>query len=87
MVQWIKMELNEKILGNIFVNKVLLFRSEKRTVASAVDLFLIECLSKFELISLPFLMIEHMHKIIHMKDENMGCRMVIFLAGYLVILR
>lgn len=50
------------------VNKVLLPRSEKRIVASAIDLFLMECLSKFELVSLFSLMIEHMYKVFHVKE-------------------
>lgn len=44
-----------------FVDKVTLLRSEKRTVASTVDLFLMEALCKFGLLNLPALM-EHMHK-------------------------
>lgn len=48
-----------------FVNKVVLPKSEKRTIVSVVDLFMIKCLSKFELISLPTLMIEHMYKVIY----------------------
>lgn len=47
-------------------------RSEKRTIASGVDLFLIECLSKFELISLPAPMIEHIKKVIYEKEGKHG---------------
>lgn len=51
-----------------FANKVVLPRAKKRTVASVVDLFMIECLSKFLLISLFTLMIEHMYKVVHVKE-------------------
>lgn len=47
-----------------FINKVQLLRLGKITIASSIDMFLIKCLSKFELISLPTLMIEHMHKVV-----------------------
>lgn len=60
-----------------FVNKVLLPKSEKRIVALAVDLILMECLSTFDIISLLALMIVHMHKVVHFKLENMECPMVI----------
>lgn len=39
---------------------------------SEVDLFLMEDFSKFELIYLPALMIEHMHKFLHFKDRKHG---------------
>lgn len=51
-----------------FVNKVALPRSEKRTIASILGLYVIECLSKFELISLAALMIQHIHKVIYDKE-------------------
>lgn len=41
-------------------------------MASSVDLLLMECLSKFELISLLALIIEHIHKIVHIKDKKHG---------------
>ncbi|KAH0765233.1 hypothetical protein KY285_001104 [Solanum tuberosum] len=47
-----------------FVNKVLLPITEKRTVASVTDFFLMEALSKFDLLNLPTLILEHMHKTI-----------------------
>lgn len=47
------------------VNKVILLRLEKRTIALGVDLFVMECLSKFELVSLPALIIEHTYKFVH----------------------
>lgn len=50
------------------VNKVLLPYSEKCTVASATDLFLIESLSKFELANFPAIIIEHIHKVMHIKE-------------------
>lgn len=55
-----------------FINKVLLPRSEKRTVASAVDLFLMEQLDKLEAISLPRIMLEHMHQIMTWKNAKHG---------------
>lgn len=45
------------------VKKNLLPRLENRTIVSGID-FLIEILSTFELMSLPALMIEHMHKVV-----------------------
>ncbi|KAH0665361.1 hypothetical protein KY290_027610 [Solanum tuberosum] len=45
-----------------FFSKVILPRSEKRIVASPVDLFLKEALCKFDPLNLPTLMLEHMHK-------------------------
>lgn len=37
-------------------------------MVSVVDLFLLECLSKFEMIRVHTLMIENMYKIIHIKE-------------------
>ncbi|KAH0702469.1 hypothetical protein KY285_016747 [Solanum tuberosum] len=45
-----------------FINKVMVPRTEKRTVASAADLFLIEKLDELEEINLPAIMLEHMHR-------------------------
>ena len=45
-----------------FINKVLLPRTEKRTVATAADLFVMEMLCNFEALNLPGLMLEHIHK-------------------------
>ncbi|KAG5606002.1 hypothetical protein H5410_027494, partial [Solanum commersonii] len=45
-----------------FVNKVVLPRYEKRTVASMANLYLMEALSKFDPINFPTIMLEHMHK-------------------------
>ena len=44
-----------------FINKVLLPRTKKRTVAAA-DLFVIEMLCNFEALNLPGLMLQHIHK-------------------------
>ena len=46
------------------INKVLLPRTEKRTVATAADLFVMEMLCTFEALNLPGLMLEHIHKIV-----------------------
>ncbi|KAH0743043.1 hypothetical protein KY290_031036 [Solanum tuberosum] len=45
-----------------FFNKVILSRSEKRTVGSDADLFLMEFLCKFDPLNRPTLMLENMHK-------------------------
>ncbi|KAH0633500.1 hypothetical protein KY284_036286 [Solanum tuberosum] len=45
-----------------FINKILVPRSEKRTIASAADLFLMEQLSELEPINLLAIMMEHMHR-------------------------
>ena len=45
-----------------FVNKVVLPCTEKRTLATAADLYVMEMLCSFEALSLPSLMIEHIHK-------------------------
>ena len=45
-----------------FVNKVVLPRTEKRTLATAADLYVMEMLCSFEAQCLPSLMIEHFHK-------------------------
>ena len=47
-----------------FFNKTLLPRTEKRTSATSVDLYVIELLCKFEPLNLPRLMLEHMYKIV-----------------------
>ena len=47
-----------------FVNKVLLPRTEKRKLATTADLYVMEMLCSFEALSLPSLMIEHIHKTI-----------------------
>ena len=45
-----------------FINKVLLPRTEKRTAATAADLFVMEMLCNFEPLNLPGLMLEHIYK-------------------------
>ena len=45
-----------------FINKVLLPRTEKRIVATAADLFVMEMLCSFEALNLPGLMLEHIYK-------------------------
>ena len=45
-----------------FINKVLLPHTDKRTVATAAYLFVIEMLCNFEALNLPGLMLEHIHK-------------------------
>lgn len=50
------------------MNKVILPREENRIVDSIIDLFMIQCLSRFKLISLPALIIEHMYKVVHVKE-------------------
>lgn len=55
-----------------FSNKVLLPYWEKHTVASVIDLFLMETLRKFKMINLPTLIFKHMHKVLHAKDGKHG---------------
>lgn len=50
------------------MNKVLISHYKKYIVASVVDLFLMEALRKFEFVSLSAMMIEHMHRFMHIKD-------------------
>ncbi|KAH0767524.1 hypothetical protein KY285_003395 [Solanum tuberosum] len=57
-----------------FVNKVLLPQTEKHTVTSVTDLFVMESLCTFESLNLPALMLEHMYKIVieHKGKHGMG---------------
>ncbi|KAH0686209.1 hypothetical protein KY289_016976 [Solanum tuberosum] len=55
-----------------FINKVMVPRTEKRTVASAADLFLMEKLDELEEINLPAIMLEHMHRVITWKNSKHG---------------
>lgn len=55
-----------------FVNKVMVPRSEKRTVVSAADLFLMEKLSDPEEINLPTIMLENIHRVMTWKIWNHG---------------
>lgn len=53
-----------------FINKVLLPRLEKRTIISSPYLFLMEKQSKFEVINLSAIMLEHIAKALTVKDEK-----------------
>ncbi|KAH0761720.1 hypothetical protein KY290_017793 [Solanum tuberosum] len=55
-----------------FINKVMVPRTEKRTVASAADLFLMEKLDELEEINLPAIMLEHMHRVMTWKNAKHG---------------
>lgn len=55
-----------------FINKVLLPRYMKRSVATTVDLYLMEALRELESLNLPALMMEHITKIMTVKDGNHG---------------
>lgn len=55
-----------------FVNKVVSPRSKKRILVAVVDLFEMECLIKFDLISLSSLIIEHIFKVVHVKKGRHG---------------
>ncbi|KAH0737953.1 hypothetical protein KY290_036658 [Solanum tuberosum] len=57
-----------------FINKVLLPRIEKRTVAFTSNLFIMESLCKFDPIDVPALMLEHMYKTVvnHKGKHGMG---------------
>ncbi|KAH0698786.1 hypothetical protein KY284_013001 [Solanum tuberosum] len=55
-----------------FINKVMVPRTEKRTVASDVDLFLMEKLDELEEINLPAIMLEHMHRVMTWKNAKHG---------------
>lgn len=54
------------------INKVLLPHSEKRTISSVVDIFLMNSLSNFEMVNLPGIIIEHMYKVMQVKDWKYG---------------
>ncbi|KAH0715953.1 hypothetical protein KY285_008859 [Solanum tuberosum] len=55
-----------------FINKVLVPRSKKRTVASAADLFLMEKLDELKAINLPAIILEHMHRVMTWKNSKHG---------------
>ena len=57
---------------------MLVPRTEKQTISSVVDLFLLENLVNLEKINLPAFMLEHMHMVITWKQENMEFPMGIF---------
>ncbi|KAH0644901.1 hypothetical protein KY284_032785 [Solanum tuberosum] len=50
-----------------FINKVMVPRTKKRTMAFAADLFLMEKLDELEEIHLPAIMLEHMHRVMTWK--------------------
>ncbi|XP_019238038.1 PREDICTED: uncharacterized protein LOC109218156 [Nicotiana attenuata] len=54
------------------VNKVLLPRAERRSVASKADLLLMGTLDNLSSINLPAIMIEHMQKVENLRDGNPG---------------
>lgn len=53
-----------------FINKVLVARTEKRTIASAGDLFLMQKLDELETVILQTIMLEHMHKVMTWKNDK-----------------
>lgn len=53
-----------------FVNKALLPRTEKISTLSNTDFFLMESLTKFKKVNPSVIMIEHMHKVINVKDRK-----------------
>lgn len=67
------------------VNKVLLPHSEKCIVASATNLLFMNSLSKFEDINLPALMIEHMYKVMTVKDKKHEMYIVIYYLSFSIL--
>ena len=55
-----------------FVNKILFPRTERRTSATYVDLFIMESLCKFESLDLPGLILEHMCKTVIERNGKHG---------------
>ncbi|KAH0644974.1 hypothetical protein KY284_032858 [Solanum tuberosum] len=55
-----------------FINKVMVPRTEKRTVASAADIFLMEKLDELEEINLPAIILEHMDIVMTWKNAKHG---------------
>lgn len=53
-----------------FVNKVFLQRTEKRTIATTADLYLMEAIIILEDINLLVLMMEHMTKVLTMRERR-----------------
>jgi len=62
-----------------YINKVLVPRTEKRTMAFVADLLLIEKLDELDDINLPAIMLEHMHRVMTWKKAKHGT-----LYGYLL---
>ncbi|KAH0695921.1 hypothetical protein KY289_013403 [Solanum tuberosum] len=80
-VREVKISLSEESLGIILgvpsqgimsVERMVVLRSEKKTMASAADLFLMEKLDELEAISLPGIMLEHMHRVMTWKSFKHG---------------
>ncbi|KAH0636585.1 hypothetical protein KY290_037010 [Solanum tuberosum] len=55
-----------------FVNKVLVPRTEKRIMASTANLFLMEQLDELKVVSLPGIMLEHMHRVMTWINSKHG---------------
>ncbi|XP_060198413.1 uncharacterized protein LOC132627220 [Lycium barbarum] len=62
------------------VKKVLLPHDERRSMAAIPDLYLIEALANFTPVSLPALMIEHMKKVVTVKEGRHGLAYGFFLT-------
>ncbi|WMV49491.1 hypothetical protein MTR67_042876, partial [Solanum verrucosum] len=69
------------------VNKLLLPRTEKRTMGSSTDLFLMEQLYELEAINRPRIMIEHMHQIMPWRNAKYGIAYGYLLNLVFIILR
>lgn len=54
------------------VNMVILPRSEKRTILTGPNLFLIKVLSKYKKVNLPAIIIEHIKTVMTPKMPNMA---------------
>ncbi|KAH0779224.1 hypothetical protein KY290_005651 [Solanum tuberosum] len=55
-----------------FINKVVVPGTEKRTMASAADLFLMEKLDELDEINLSAIMLEHMHRVMTWQNAKHG---------------
>lgn len=69
-----------------FVNKVILPRTEKRTITTMVDLYLMEKLTTLVELNLPAIIMEHMTKVYNMEEGNYGLAYS-YLIVYLSIMR
>ena len=63
-----------------FINKVLLPRTEKRTLATAAHYFVMEMLCSFEALNLPGLMLEHIYKTVIESKGVHGMGYIYFLT-------
>lgn len=59
-------------LASELVKKVLLQRTKKRSISAISDLFLMEAFATLHPISLPAIMMEHMRKIVSVRDGKYG---------------